>query len=117
MKTPVDKIQEAWLKFNDVYKNESSKIIDKIPQCYKSGGAHWVLRINNYNKSLVIQDIHPFSTKSNIPLNIANLWFDNSSDTCIHDGCSSCKGAGIKTDDSICIHAISCPCKKCSATF
>lgn len=33
---------------------------------------------------------------------------------CLHESCPSCSGTGIrKDDDSVCIHAISCPCPKC----
>lgn len=33
---------------------------------------------------------------------------------CLHLSCSQCKGTGIKSDGSSCIHMISCPCPKCS---
>jgi hypothetical protein len=33
---------------------------------------------------------------------------------CIHDGCSECHGTGIKINRQPCIHAISCPCPRCS---
>ena len=33
---------------------------------------------------------------------------------CLHDGCPSCFGTGIKIDGSFCVHGISCPCPKCS---
>lgn len=36
---------------------------------------------------------------------------------CLHDSCPSCIGTGRKKDGSICIHAISCPCPKCSPHF
>lgn len=33
---------------------------------------------------------------------------------CLHDSCAECIGTGIKNDGAMCIHYISCPCKKCS---
>ena len=36
---------------------------------------------------------------------------------CLHDSCPDCLGTGIKRDGSICIHAISCPCPKCSPSY
>lgn len=33
---------------------------------------------------------------------------------CLHDSCPECIGTGIKKDGSICIHHISCPCRKCT---
>ena len=35
---------------------------------------------------------------------------------CLHDSCPSCIGTGIKSDGSMCVHNISCPCPKCSPT-
>jgi hypothetical protein len=34
---------------------------------------------------------------------------------CMHNQCTQCHGTGIKLDGSFCVHAISCPCPKCSA--
>lgn len=36
---------------------------------------------------------------------------------CLHDGCAECHGTGIRHDGSICAHAISCPCPRCSPSF
>lgn len=33
---------------------------------------------------------------------------------CMHDSCPSCKGKGIKSDGTPCIHNLSCPCPKCT---
>lgn len=34
---------------------------------------------------------------------------------CLHDGCQECGGTGQKRNGTgMCIHAISCPCPKCS---
>lgn len=33
---------------------------------------------------------------------------------CMHDGCSSCVGTGIKIDGGSCIHMLACSCPKCS---
>ena len=33
---------------------------------------------------------------------------------CLHDGCASCHGTGIKIGGAPCIHALSCSCPKCS---
>ncbi len=36
---------------------------------------------------------------------------------CLHDSCSSCGGTGVRKDSGLfCIHALSCPCPKCSPT-
>lgn len=36
---------------------------------------------------------------------------------CMHDSCPDCVGTGIKRDGSICVHYISCDCRKCRPTF
>jgi len=36
---------------------------------------------------------------------------------CMHDACTQCLGTGVRADGSACIHGISCPCPKCSASF
>ncbi|MCK9435781.1 MAG: hypothetical protein M0Q12_01075 [Synergistaceae bacterium] len=36
---------------------------------------------------------------------------------CLHDGCESCHGTGVKLDGSRCFHNISCPCPKCRPSF
>jgi hypothetical protein len=37
---------------------------------------------------------------------------------CYHDWCSSCHGSGFNaTNGKPCVHAISCPCPKCSPTY
>lgn len=33
---------------------------------------------------------------------------------CLHDSCPECNGTGRKPDGTLCVHAISCPCPKCS---
>jgi len=33
---------------------------------------------------------------------------------CLHDQCPSCHGTGVKSDGSMCVHCISCPCPKCT---
>lgn len=33
---------------------------------------------------------------------------------CLHMKCPMCKGTGVKYDGSICVHGLSCPCKRCS---
>lgn len=33
---------------------------------------------------------------------------------CLHDSCSECHGTGRRKNGQICIHMISCPCKKCT---
>lgn len=38
-------------------------------------------------------------------------------DQCLHDSCSQCKGTGVTSLGHSCVHAISCPCKKCSPSF
>jgi len=51
--------------------------------------------------------------------NIPNDWFDWSKDfqdqKCLHELCPDCNGTGIKKNGlGMCVHGISCPCKKCS---
>lgn len=31
---------------------------------------------------------------------------------CLHSRCDDCKGSGVKKDGQMCIHSISCQCKK-----
>lgn len=33
---------------------------------------------------------------------------------CLHDSCIRCNGTGIQSNGLICVHMISCKCKKCS---
>lgn len=35
---------------------------------------------------------------------------------CLHDQCPTCHGTGISIYGGMCVHGISCPCPKCSAT-
>ena len=36
---------------------------------------------------------------------------------CLHDQCQDCHGTGISRFGGACIHAISCPCSKCTPTY
>lgn len=36
---------------------------------------------------------------------------------CMHDNCQRCHGTGVQLDGQPCIHAISCPCPRCSPAF
>ncbi len=36
---------------------------------------------------------------------------------CMHDSCPQCVGTGVRSDGSMCVHNISCPCPKCTPTF
>lgn len=36
---------------------------------------------------------------------------------CLHRSCPECQGNGRKKNGEICIHMISCPCKRCSFRF
>lgn len=33
---------------------------------------------------------------------------------CMHDNCPTCKGTGVDAFGKMCVHWLSCPCKKCS---
>lgn len=33
---------------------------------------------------------------------------------CLHRSCRSCNGTGIRIDGGPCIHALSCPCPRCT---
>ena len=35
---------------------------------------------------------------------------------CLHEACTSCRGTGIKSDGSTCVHMLSCTCQKCMCT-
>lgn len=39
--------------------------------------------------------------------------FSNSEQACMHDQCSQCVGTGVKSDGTLCVHMISCPCPRC----
>lgn len=39
---------------------------------------------------------------------------NNIKSDCLHDKCPTCKGTGRKPDGQMCIHYLSCMCKKCS---
>lgn len=34
--------------------------------------------------------------------------------TCLHVACTKCRGTGIDKSGKLCVHALSCPCPKCS---
>lgn len=36
---------------------------------------------------------------------------------CLHDSCPQCHGTGVKLDGTHCVHAISCPCPKCTPSY
>jgi hypothetical protein len=33
---------------------------------------------------------------------------------CMHETCPACSGGGVREDGSMCVHMISCSCKKCA---
>ena len=44
-----------------------------------------------------------------------NINISDKSSDCLHDNCPSCGGTGIRKDGlGMCVHMISCPCRKCS---
>jgi hypothetical protein len=44
--------------------------------------------------------------------------FDIKEPPCLHDGCQECGGTGVKRNGKeMCVHMISCPCPKCTATM
>ena len=48
-------------------------------------------------------------------MTIINIKLNEGHSDCMHENCSACGGTGQKKDGSgICIHAMSCPCPKCS---
>jgi len=50
------------------------------------------------------------------PFNNSN-YKQNKNSSCLHDNCSLCNGTGQRNDGlGMCIHMISCPCKKCTIT-
>lgn len=42
-----------------------------------------------------------------------NKHIDNMEEKCRHDSCKECNWSGIKKDGTVCMHIISCKCKKC----
>lgn len=42
---------------------------------------------------------------------------DKQSDNCLHDNCTKCFGTGRKSDGSMCMHGIACPCRKCTPSY
>lgn len=47
--------------------------------------------------------------------NVNEIWMKDNKEKekeCYHEKCSECHGTGKKTDGSICVHHISCPCPK-----
>lgn len=43
--------------------------------------------------------------------------FNVSEKACLHDACPKCNGTGRQQNGQICVHMISCPCKKCSPCY
>ena len=41
-------------------------------------------------------------------------WDEDSTERCAHNACSSCVGTGIRIDGSVCVHWISCRCRRCT---
>jgi hypothetical protein len=54
--------------------------------------------------------------KSMIPdLLKLNLTPNKLNNKCLHRQCSLCQGSGVnKLNNSVCVHALSCPCSQCS---
>lgn len=59
------------------------------------------------NRKLLQDDLH--RRQQQHLNNIEN----NNWQPCLHDNCPECLGTGRKSDGLICIHSISCNCKKC----
>lgn len=36
---------------------------------------------------------------------------------CLHKSCPDCEGSGRKKNGQLCVHMISCPCRRCTFTF
>lgn len=47
-------------------------------------------------------------------LNRARQGQGHSPRACAHNQCSQCIGTGIKRDGSLCVHMISCSCRRCA---
>lgn len=48
---------------------------------------------------------------------LAGVRNDKGWQRCQHDECPECIGTGVKKNGDHCIHAISCPCPKCSPAY
>lgn len=50
-------------------------------------------------------------------INLPTGKYENETQNCLHEGCPDCHGTGRDKDGRICIHHLSCPCKKCTPTY
>lgn len=49
---------------------------------------------------------------------LGNRWVEDVKDIpCVHMSCPSCLGTGIKKDGTMCVHMISCKCKRCTPYY
>jgi hypothetical protein len=74
MKTPVDKLTEAWDKFVKVYNEESPKIVAKVKEAKPAG--IWALRICDSDRTLILQDIHMMPSHGDVSLDEARELFE-----------------------------------------
>jgi hypothetical protein len=63
---PVDKLEEAWKTFVEVYNEESPKIVAKVKEAKPSG--IWGLRICDCDRTLFLQDMHFLPSHGDITL-------------------------------------------------
>ena len=50
---------------------------------------------------------------SGIKYNQYEVWINGERTDCLHDKCPECNGTG-QNAQGICVHYLSCPCKKCT---
>lgn len=62
---------------------------------------------------------HYCTGKKSKLINEQNAWFNNKEEQkCLHTTCTQCGGTGVKkSDGSVCVHYISCPCRRCTPSF
>lgn len=41
----------------------------------------------------------------------------NPVEDCLHHRCPECHGTGTRKDGSMCVHMLSCPCRRCTPQF
>lgn len=79
-----------------------------------------VIKFANEYHNHILQGLNKPDILDNFPsvdiYDVSPKMFPVPSD-CLHGKCIECNGTGRKTNGEICIHMISCPCKKCTPTY
>ena len=62
----VDNLKQAWEDFVKVFNKEAPKIQKKAEDIHPNG--LWAVRIDDHDRTLLVQDIHPVATHPNLRL-------------------------------------------------